>query len=575
MKAILDGKRNLLTDFAIMVAFSMFALSPLFSPGYFTEAHDAHHRVFFLVQLDQNIREGVLWPRWGPDHALGYGYPLWLLYAPFAYYVAEGFHLLGLGLTNSVKAGWISFTLFGMLGAYLLVARWWQDRWGAIVAGLVYLSVPYHLVDVYVRAAYAEYVAAAWFPWVLLTFYEVTERRTPRDVVLAAIAYGALMLTHSGTIILFTPMLAVWVAFWLLHKWHRNGRFPLKATVYSVMAGLLAIGLASIFLIPAVLEKKFILESQWVGGSYDYRMHFTYFFQLFEPFWGFGYSIPGPNDGMPLQLGIVPFLLSVAACCFALRRRLERSEEILFSGAVLLATLFMMTPISEPVWEAIPALSLIQFPWRLLGLTAVLMAVMAGGLVPSLQSESRIVGVLLASIVVLGSLGYVTPRLTDISKVDESPGGPTAFELRYPDMIGMTVWTRTQPKDSPMVPYYRGKEKQLVKAHILEGKGSVRPVFHGGSTDVVEVDAETPIVLQFYTYYFPGWQATVDGKPVQIRPGGDLGLITLNVPKGRHVVRVHMGSFSTPARKAGGVVTLLTSLILAGMWAVGGKFDRT
>jgi hypothetical protein len=562
MRLFSSKKWELLADFAIMAAFGLFAISPLLSPGYFTKAHDAHHSVFFLVQMDQNIREGVLWPRWGPDHALGYGYPLWLLYAPLAYYAAEAFHLLGLGFTNSVKAGWLLFTLIGMFGAYLLVLRWWRNRWGAIVAGLVYVYVPYHLVDIYVRAAYSEYAAAAWFPWVLLAFYELVDRKSLRSAGLAALAYGALMLTHSGTIILFTPILAVWVGFWLVASWYRERRFPIRGTVYSLFAGVLAIGIAGVFLIPAVIEKKYILESQWVAGSYNYRMHFTYLFQLFEPFCGFGYSVPGPKDGMPLQLGLIPFLLSAVACCFALRSEVENRKEILFAGAMLAVTAFMMLPASEPVWKSVPAFSLIQFPWRLLGISAILMTVMAGGMLPSLKVDAPWAGVLVASLVVLGSIGYVTPRLTDISKVDESPGGPTAFELRYPDMIGMTIWTRVQPKDSPMVPYYQGKVEQIVKAHILEGRGKVRQLFHGGSTDVVEVDAKTPVVLQFYTYYFPGWQATVDGAPAAIRPEGDFGLITLDVPQGRHVVRVHIGGFSTPARKAGGAATLLSLVIL-------------
>ena len=569
MKSLYEKNKEVLTDFAIMAVFSLFAIAPLFSPGYFTQAHDAHHSVFFLVQMDQNIKEGVFWPRWGPDHALGYGYPLWLLYAPLAYYVAEAFHLIGLGFTNSVKAGWILFTLFGMLGTYLLVLRWWRNRWGAIVAGLVYVYVPYHLVDIYVRAAYAEYAAVAWFPWVLLAFYELTRRKSLRSVSVAAVAYGALMLTHSGTIILFTPVLAAWVAFWLACAWFRGKKFPLKATSYSILAGMLAIGFAAIFLFPAVVEKKYIVESQWVGGSYNYRMNFTYFFQLFEPFWGFGYSVPGPEDGMPLQLGLVAFALAASGCCFALKSRLREREEILFAGVVLLVAMFMMTKASEPLWDHVPSLSLIQFPWRFLGIAALAMAVMAGGLLPALDLKAPQMGFFLASLVVLGSLWYVTPRLTDISKVDESPGGPTAFELQYPDMIGMTIWTKSQPKDSPLVPYYRGKSKELVKAHVLKGQGTVRQLFHGGSTDVVEVDASTPVVLQFYTYYFPGWRATIDGKPAAIRPEGKFGLITLDVPKGRHVVRVHMGGFSTPVRKLGGLTTLATSIALLGLWAFG------
>ena len=144
------------------------AILPLAAPGYFFDAHDAHHSVFFLVEFDQAIQDGVLWPVWGPDHALGFGYPTWLLYAPAAYFVAEGFHLLGLGFTAAVKATWALAFLFGALGAYRLARRWWGSAAGLVTA-LAFTYAPYHLGQIYVRAALAEFVALAWLPWVITT----------------------------------------------------------------------------------------------------------------------------------------------------------------------------------------------------------------------------------------------------------------------------------------------------------------------------------------------------------------------------------------------------------------------
>mgnify|MGYP003379582920 CR=1 FL=1 len=38
------------------------------------------------------------------------------------------------------------------------------------MAGLLYVYAPYHLLDIYVRAAYAEFMLMLWFPWVFLAF---------------------------------------------------------------------------------------------------------------------------------------------------------------------------------------------------------------------------------------------------------------------------------------------------------------------------------------------------------------------------------------------------------------------
>ncbi|HXV97302.1 MAG TPA: hypothetical protein VEC93_02695, partial [Anaerolineae bacterium] len=83
----------------LVIILSIFAWAPLLTPAYFFEAHDAKHSVFFLVEFDQTWRDGFWWPRWSPDFAFGYGYPLFNMYAPLAFYAAEILHLLGFGFT--------------------------------------------------------------------------------------------------------------------------------------------------------------------------------------------------------------------------------------------------------------------------------------------------------------------------------------------------------------------------------------------------------------------------------------------------------------------------------------------
>ena len=61
---------------------SLPVVGPLLQPGYFWGAHDARHSVYFLYQFDKAIQDGVLYPRWAPDFAFGYGYPFFNIYGP-------------------------------------------------------------------------------------------------------------------------------------------------------------------------------------------------------------------------------------------------------------------------------------------------------------------------------------------------------------------------------------------------------------------------------------------------------------------------------------------------------------
>ncbi|MFC2037604.1 hypothetical protein ACFLYD_06530, partial [Chloroflexota bacterium] len=102
----------------LVIAFSLFAVLPLAGPDYFFDAHDAPHTVFFLTEFDAALRDGVWYPGWATDQALGYGYPTFVLYPPLAYYVAEAFHLVGAGKVVAVKWTWALATIGAGLAMY-------------------------------------------------------------------------------------------------------------------------------------------------------------------------------------------------------------------------------------------------------------------------------------------------------------------------------------------------------------------------------------------------------------------------------------------------------------------------
>jgi hypothetical protein len=593
-------------ELILLFLLSAFALAPLASPGYFFGAHDADHSVFFLVEFDQALRDGALWPRWGPDHALGYGYPLWLLYAPLAYYAAEGFHLLGLGFTAAVKAAWAVGFLFGGWGMALLLRRWFgrgpAGRAAALVGGLLYVYAPYHLLTIYVRAAFAEFSALAWFPWVLLAFDAVASpaplpspaeeeeavlpARPPREgpglrgVALAGLAYGGLLLTHSGTILVFTPLLLAYLLFALLRRGVQNGWQWAdlgRAVLRLAAGGLLGIGLAAIFLLPMLLEQRYILQEQWVQGSYGYRGHFVYLSQLLDPFWGYGYSddLAGPNDGLSFQLGIAGVVLALAAAVTGLRRGRPQRGVVGFFLVATLASLALLLPLARPLWDAVGPAALIQFPWRLLGLASLGLAILGGAAVaawlwpPVDRATERAeaaaqapAAAMVGLAVALASLTFALPEYTAITPVDESALSIIRFETTYPEMIGRTIYTEQAFDDTPLVAQYRAGEP-LQRAVWLTGRGEISSTAAGASV-TAQVNTTEPGVVLFYTYDFPGWRATVDGQPVPHRTEPPYGLIAVEVPAGQHEVAIRHGT--TPARSAGALVSALSLAAIAALY---------
>jgi hypothetical protein len=548
----------------LVLALSLPAILPLAGPDYFFNAHDAPNTIFFLTEFNAALRDGVWYPGWATDQALGYGYPTFVLIPPLAYYVAEGLHLLGANQVVAVKWVWALATVGAGLAMYAYACHVMGRRRG-LLAAVVYVYVPYHLADIYVRAALAEYCAFVWMPLALLAFHRLAEGATARRLGLAALAFGALWLTHNPTGLLFTPLLAAYVLFRLLAE-RGTWREGFQRAGATLGAALLGLGIAAALILPNLFERAYINQEQWVREGYDYALHFVRPAHLLSSIWGYAPGTPGVEGVMSFQLGAMPLILAAVGVAGALWRPTRARGLVLFFAAATLLLILLMSPASASLWELLPIAALVQFPWRLLALTAVTLAILSGFAVPSASSAAlrarpqRAGGLVLvlALVTILASYPYTQPQYTPVPESAKGPRLSIEFELTYTDMRGMTAWTQEMPKTSPLVDQYLAG-KDLITAQALAPGASIEMIRAGGASDELWVRSENGTPLQFYTYYFPGWRVYVDGQRLPddaLRPETVHGLLTVDVPPGEHRVLLRWGD--TPLRLTGKTLTLLS-----------------
>ncbi|MBI1802146.1 MAG: glycosyltransferase family 39 protein, partial [Chloroflexi bacterium] len=152
--------------------------------------------------------------------------PFFNIYAPLAFYTGELFLKLGLDFVSATKLVFGLALVASGWAMFAFVRQRLNERAG-LVAALVYLYAPYHLLDVYVRANLAETLAFVFLPLCLWAFGEAIERpRGPRldrgAVAGTALAYAGLMLAHNGIALLFSPLLAAYMVVLVLVKVHRD-----------------------------------------------------------------------------------------------------------------------------------------------------------------------------------------------------------------------------------------------------------------------------------------------------------------------------------------------------------------
>jgi hypothetical protein len=594
------------TDWSFLLLVGLFGLiviSPLMQPGYFWGAHDARHDVYFIFEYDKSVQDGIWFPRWSPDWTFGYGYPFFIVYGPLATFVGELLHhFLGLGYEASVKAVLGLSIILSGLAMYGFV-RSWLGRNAALVAAAAYMAIPYHLVDVFVRAAMAESLALVFLPLALWGFRETVARPRAAAILGAAAAYAAIMWTSNLVALVFTPALALYVLVLILGRL-KAGAYasssPARRVLRSVagpgIAFALGLGLSAAFFLPALVEQGYINRTQWFGQYYDPTQHFVYFHQLFNPAWGFGISQPGPDDiaqgSMSFQLGAAAVVLALAGF-FAgvgmrsLRERLgpDRRREIWFWAGWAIVSVALTMAISAPLWRYVPLVSFAQFPWRYLMLAIIPLSILPGVLIAAPASRPRgsweglrWPGALLAALLLVSSYPYLKVEMREPT-AEQGPVSYAAlmrFQRTSDEMTGVTAWVDPllRPHWSPMADEWilgRQVTTRVDYGQVPQNETlAVNSEDMGSAHEQIYFYAKDPgQVITFNRFWYPGWRAYLldgkSGRPVRELPvereDGPLARIVVPIPAGDGYILLRFED--TPLRAAAKWITYGTLIAVA------------
>ncbi|MBA3533673.1 MAG: hypothetical protein H0T73_17285 [Ardenticatenales bacterium] len=576
----------------LVLLFSLFAIGPTLGSGYWWGAHDARHTVYFLFEFDQAIRDGVLWPRWAPDFAFGYGYPFFNVYAPFSTYVSEALHLLGLDLVSAVKLSFALSLLLSGLAMYGFARRLFGEN-GGLLAAVAYVYLPYHLADIYLRAAMAESWAFVFLPLVFWGFYECATQPRAKAIALTALAYALFFLSHNGLAVQVTFVLMAWILFWLLLPLRLQGRFfwqsrealllRARHTAAAAGAALLGVGVGAIFILPWLLETRFVNQEQWFTDYFSFTHHFVEPWQLLSPYWGSGISVAGPEDTFPFQLGLVPLLLAAAAWVLRVSETQARQARLFFTG-MLIYFIFLMVEASRFLWESPLGgiLAPMQFPWRFLALAGFALAVLAAVVGRRLSRGNTL---LLAALIVVASQPYAQADIIAPAEGPVSHSGLMRFQQSAGEMTGQSSCVALEdiPTWSPLADVWVGGgevNSRFAYGDLPEGGGAGKPVSRSFQ-EITEIRLEAPATVRWLITYYPGWHAyrlPLDGnQPLEelaITPAEKSCHLTVQAPPGHYRLLVRFED--TPVRVIGKSLSIISLLLVMGLiFGQNSRFKRS
>ncbi len=229
----------------------------------------------------------------------------------------------------------------------------------AIMAGVIYMALPYHFIAATMtRNAIGEQAAYIFMPLAFLATDRLTT--STRAVIWLAFAVSGLILSHLATTLLFAPLL---ISYCLHAAWRAGGPLVIKRT--ALAAGLAA-ALSTAYTLPALTMGDMIRTEFWDFWSPSEAFLFVPSNDLSRIPAAYAFAIH-------LSAGLTLALIGAAAIGLAYRRRYGL---LAFWGGAQTAYIFMNTSLSRPIWEAAEIFNRIEFLWRSLSVMELATTVM-------------------------------------------------------------------------------------------------------------------------------------------------------------------------------------------------------
>ena len=523
-------------------------ISPL--AGHDASACHVTQQEFFL-----SLSEGHVIPRWAGDLRFGLGDASLSFRPPLLHVLAAPSQALTHNPIVSIHAALLVCLGLAALGLFL----WIRTEAGSLagcVAGATFVGSSYLLADLYLRGAYYEVAAAAAMPWIL---WAQSARRiaSRRASLVGPLAWAALIMAHPAIAFFFVPLGAAHAAFASGRVWR------------CVLFFILGILLAAPYWLVMVGERPLVRLELFLTGDQSWSWHFLTLKQLFFESWPDQYQYITRVDaiGRPWyreMRGLGPLFLTVLAFAppllYSFFRRSSRPPPPVFRTTVFFYSAALLLgvcafPFSYGLWNHMPFMETFNFPWRVLLVVHLCLAVVAAG-TANLFSEwlstrgwkqlrhLPAILILLASAIGAAHHSGGWPS--------EGAWPPDAFQpeaLRQTAGLPQHFYTPKWVHDYPLQP-------EPIPAWTLSGNAQVVVKERRTADWKLHITAQQTSVVEVAHFYYPGWR--VDGlEDSTVRPDPKNGLITFTVPPGEHLLTLRLGS--TPLR------TTATALSLAGL----------
>ena len=322
--------------------------------------HDFDFHLVSWFDALTSWQHGILYPHWAPSPNYGAGEPRFVFYSPLTWMMGAA---LGALLPWTLVPIALTFLLLAGTGlATRALARHALSDGAATLAGCAALFSGYSLFTAYERTAFAELAGGFTIPLVLYfalreTNSEKADRRSfVVNVLGVAVAIALCWLSNPTVGVMGCYLLAAVtvIVFAIDRSWAR--------VMQAAAGAVLGMGLIAAYLLPAAYEQHWVdiqkvtedkgqtLENNWLFATHadpDLAYHDTV---------------------LHTASSIAVSMIAITFCALLLCRWRNRfpgpARWFLPLALIPVAALLLQFPFSRPLWNLLPELRFLQFPWR-------------------------------------------------------------------------------------------------------------------------------------------------------------------------------------------------------------------
>lgn len=541
---------------AILAAVSVKALA---IPEFYT-SHDGETHTARLANFALALQEGQIPPQLAPTLFGGFGFPIFIFIYPLPYFVGSLFYWLGLSYTDSAELTMAAGQILSAVAIYLFFKLETNKTLPSLLGAIFFTFAPYRFLMIFVRGAFAESFAYIFIATTLICLNRLSVYRNKQWMGLLAFSIGGLLLSHQLVSIMFLPVITWYVLTKLIDYPYRK-EFILR----SLISLVIGFGLAAYIYAPAFWERQYLRFDDLIDYTQD---HFVTARQLIRSPWSYGFSHKGiDQDDMSFQIGLTHLaaiaLATVSFIVLFWKKRTQLVSDLITikMGLWLLvfylaAAIMIEHPINHQLWQVLPGLHYVDFPWRFIGVTVVAASMAVVYLLKKTKSN-------LFLVIFLGFFVFYANR--NHLRINQSVSFSDEHFENYP---ATATW------QNEFLPKERGTNKwERIEGDYQVVRGQAEIIEKTNKTHRLdlEVTVSEPAELLIHRLYFPGWrvfineqeistedeQLSISNSEYNLATETDLsGFIKVKLNEGKH----HLRLLFTPTfiRLTGQVVSLIS-----------------